>query len=145
MLKAIFKAGICCLLLAGLLGFSASVRADQKQEAISLVQEAIAYYKANGEEKTMKAINEDKMFQKGELYLWIFRTNFKDNAVLLAHGTNQTLVGKEWYNIKDPDGKYFYKEIIQKAIKSGKGWVEYRWAHPTKKKGYAQRNISGKN
>ena len=133
MLKTIIRNLISALIIASIFFVSAAI-AGKKEDSILLVKNGIAYYKANGEKKTVAAINDKGMFQKGDLYLWMFRTNFKDKAILLAHGTNKTIVGKEWYNVKDPDGKCFFHEIIKTAKKSGKGWVEYRWAHPVQKK-----------
>jgi methyl-accepting chemotaxis protein len=31
---------------------------------------------------------------------------------------------------KDPDGKFFIKEIIHTAVASGSGWVDYKYSNP---------------
>jgi cytochrome c len=133
MIKAIIRNLVISFMFSSML-FVSAAWADQKEEAVSLVRKGIAFYKENGESKTMTAITDKGMLQKGELYLWVIQTDFKNKAIVLAHGINRTIPGKEWYNVKDPDGKYFIREICSKAKKDGKGWVEYRWAHPIRKK-----------
>lgn len=133
MLKTAFRNFISALMIASLFLVSPAF-AGQKEDAIALVKKGIAFYKKNGEAKTMEAITDKGMLQKGDLYLWVIQTDFKKKAIVVAHGTNKTIPGKEWYNVKDPDGKYFIREICDKAQKKGNGWVEYRWAHPRLKK-----------
>lgn len=49
-----------------------------------------------------------------------------------AHGGNARMVGKDLTELKDADGMYFVKKIMETAMsKSGEGWVDYRWANPT--------------
>lgn len=133
MLKTIGRNLIFVLMITGIFFISPAL-ADQKEDAIALVKKGIEFYQKNGEAVTMDAINNKKMLQKGDLYLWVLRTDFKSKATVLAHGTNKTIAGKEWYNVKDPDGKYFIRELCVTAKNNGSGWVEYRWAHPTRKK-----------
>jgi cytochrome c len=133
MLKTHFRNLISALMIASIF-FISPAFAGKKEDAVSLVQKGIAFYKKNGEAKTMSAINDKHMFQKGDLYLWVIRSDSKNKAMVVAHGTNKTIPGKEWYNVKDPDGKYFIHEICDIAKTKGNGWVEYRWAHPKLKK-----------
>lgn len=133
MKKAISGSLVFSLLLTSVL-FVASSWAGQKEDAVALVERGIAFYKQNGEAKTMDAITNKGLLRKGNLYLWVIRTDFKKKAIVIAHAINKTIPDKEWYNVKDPDKKYFIWEICKKAEKDGKGWVEYRWAHPQLKK-----------
>jgi cytochrome c len=52
---------------------------------------------------------------------------------VVAHGTNQKLIGKDVSDLRDADNKYFIKEILDKAKSSGKGWVDYKWVNPISK------------
>ena len=54
-------------------------------------------------------------------------------AVVLAHGANPKLIGKDILELKDADGKPFMKEIVTKAASAGSGWVDYKWVHPVNK------------
>ena len=49
---------------------------------------------------------------------------------MLAHGANRSFVGKQWIDVKDPDGKPFIKEMVDAANQKGNGWVEYSWYDP---------------
>ncbi len=99
-------------------------------DAEAMVKKAIEFYKANGKEKTIAAINDPNGdFKKGELYAFIF--DFDMNC--LAHPANPKLVGKNLADLQDPEGKLFMKEMTEKA-KSGGGWSDYKWSNPETKK-----------
>lgn len=103
------------------------------EEAVALVKKTIAYYKANGKEKTFAAINE----QNPELRnkdLYIFGSKAQEGQPLAAHGANPKMVGKDMGMLKDADGNPFAKKIIDIALsKEGKGWVDYKWPNPVTK------------
>ncbi|WP_188569493.1 cache domain-containing protein [Undibacterium terreum] len=104
-----------------------------EQEAIALVKQAVAYYKANGKENTFAEINKpDGQFINKDLYLFVGST--QEGGVTLAHGANAKLLGKNLSEMKDVDGNKFVKRMAEVAnSKSGKGWVDYRWPNPTTK------------
>ncbi len=102
-----------------------------KKKAVNLVEKGIVYLKANGNDITFKKINDPKgEFTEGELYLFVF--DFEGNC--LAHGGNLALVGKNHLSLKDTDGKFFIKEMLDLAKSKGSGWVDYKWSNPLKKK-----------
>ncbi|MDD2900041.1 MAG: cache domain-containing protein [Desulfuromonadaceae bacterium] len=106
----------------------AAVPVSQKQQeaARAMVKSAVAYLKANGKAKTLTEISDTKgQFVKGEQYLFVIDLQGR----MLAHGVNPTLVGKGYYDFKDPDGKYFFRDFISVARK-GSGWVDYKWINP---------------
>jgi signal transduction histidine kinase len=105
----------------------------------ALIQFAFKYMEKNGVEKTLDAIDnpknrDHKKFIDGDYYIWVFQTDFKRKATVVAHAVNSTLKGKEWYDVKDPDGKQFFHDIVRISKHKGEGWVLYRWAHPVSKK-----------
>ncbi|MEI7639818.1 MAG: cache domain-containing protein, partial [Syntrophus sp. (in: bacteria)] len=101
------------------------------KEAKDIVAKAIAYYKANGMDKTFAAINDPGgQFTKKDLY--VFALDF--NTVCLAHGANKALIGKNLTELKDSNGKQFLNVMTQGAKTKGKGWVDYNWINPTSKK-----------
>lgn len=100
-------------------------------EATALIEKSIAFYKANGKEKALAEIsNPSGQFVKGELYVFIWNLN----GTVIAHGTNQKLIGKDVSGLKDADGKMFVKQGIELSKSKGSGWVDYRWSNPVSKK-----------
>jgi cytochrome c len=127
-MKKILLALIICLLATG------PVNAAEKgtaKEAQDLVAKAIAYYKANGKDKAFAAINDPKgQFTKKDLYVFVLDFN----SVMLAHGANKALIGKNLSELRDSNGKPFQKEMTEGAKTKGKGWQDYNWTNPTTKK-----------
>lgn len=100
-----------------------------RADAEGMVKKAIAFVKANGKEKALTEFSNPKgQFVKGELYVYVL----DQKGVIIAHGANQKLIGKNLFDLKDPSGKQFIQEIL-KAPKSG-GWVEYQWSNPVSRK-----------
>ena len=57
------------------------------------------------------------------------------NGERLANGANEKLLGKNLYEIKDPNGKLIIQEIIKTVSNAqGSGWMEFDWAHPQTQK-----------
>ncbi len=102
-------------------------------DATALVKKVIAFYKANGKEKTWAAINEQNPdFKYKDLY--VFGSLAKEGSPLASHGANPRMVGKDMGELKDADGFPFAKKIIEIALsKEGKGWVDYKWPNPVTK------------
>lgn len=100
-----------------------------KVEAESMVKRGIAYIKANGKDKALSEFSNQKgQFVKGELYIYVV----DQKGIVIAHGTTPKLIGKNFFDLKDANGKLFIQEIMRVA-KSG-GWVEYKWNNPVSKK-----------
>ena len=103
----------------------------EPDEAKAFLEKAVSYYKAHGKEKSLKEFsNPNGEFVKGELYIFIWDLN----GIVLAHGTNQKLIGKDVSGLKDADGKLFVKEGMDLAKTKGSGWVDYKWTNPVNKK-----------
>ncbi|MFA5180762.1 MAG: cache domain-containing protein [Syntrophales bacterium] len=127
-MKRILMAVVICLLATGLIYAAEKGTAKEAQD---LVDKAIAYYKANGKDKAFAAINDPKgQFTKKDLYVFVIDFN----SVMLAHGANKALIGKNLSELKDSKGKQFTYEMTQGAKTKGKGWQDYYWTNPTTKK-----------
>jgi len=101
------------------------------KEAMALVDKAIAYYKANGQDKAFAAFDDTKgQFVDRDLYIFVMDWN----GTILAHGANKALINKPTWDLKDPDGKLFMREMVNVAKTKGKGWVDYKWTSPVTKK-----------
>jgi len=100
-----------------------------RQEAKALVEKAIAYYKANGREKALAEFSNPKgPFVKGHLYIFAYNPE----GTIIAHGGDPKLVGQDFIDVKDADGKYFVREFIKIGPKGG--WVKYKWKNYVTKK-----------
>jgi cytochrome c len=117
-------------LLAAVFVTSAAAADDHRgtaEEAQIMVGQAVAYFDEFGAEKTFAKINNDPapMFREGDLYVFVF-----DGAgVVVAHGVDTSLVGKDATQFKDVDGKLFGKEMLEVAGMDG-AWVDYKWVDP---------------
>lgn len=100
-------------------------------EAVAMVQQVIASFKANGREKTFAEINNTTTgkFRDRDLYVTINDLNGKN----LAHGANPKMQGKDLIDLKDADGKYFVRERIDLAKTKGKAWQDYKFVNPISK------------
>jgi cytochrome c len=122
----------CFALSLFLIGTASELRsAWTKQDAVNMVDSAVAYYKANGKQKTIDAINkENGPFHKGELYVYLHDLE----GAVVAHPTNKSLIGQNNIKMRDPDGKFFVKEIVDGSKNNGSCWVDYKWVNPKTKK-----------
>jgi len=126
------------VLVLGLIifAFSASAvfaaDAPTKSDVKTLVKEAVAYAKENGKEKFFSEVrnpNGKFHFKEGtkkNLYIFVY----DEKGVVLAHGVRLELTGRNRWNDKDPDGKYWVREWTELVRKSGSGWVEYKEFNP---------------
>ncbi|HEY3275762.1 MAG TPA: cache domain-containing protein [Syntrophorhabdaceae bacterium] len=119
-------------------GFVCMSQASSVEDAKAMAEKAAAFWKANGKDKAIAEFNNSKgQFVKGDLY--IVAHDFR--GMVLAHGVNATLVGKNLYEQKDPNGgRYFVKEEIEIAKTKGSGWITYSWANPATKSMQAKKS-----
>ena len=116
---------VCVFLVMGLVSYSAA--AGTPDEAKKMVENAAAFYKANGLDKAIVAFNDPKgQFRKDDLFIFMLDMNGKCYAHI-------SLAGKNLDGLQDSDGKFFVKEQIAIA-KKGSGWVDYKFTNPTTKK-----------
>jgi cytochrome c len=129
MKKKVFSIAVAMVVIFGMVYIANAVTLD---DAKGLAEKAAAFWKANGKEKAIAEFNNPKgQFVKGDLY--IVAHDFK--GIVLAHGTNQSLVGVNLFDQKDPNGgRFFVREEIDIAMKKGSGWINYSWTNPATKK-----------
>jgi cytochrome c len=105
-------------------------RADKK-EAVAMVKKGVAYYKANGKDKTFAEItNKQGQFVDRDLYLVVYQLDGK----VLAHGANEKMVGRVLIDLKDVDGKEFVRERVELAKTKPNFWQDYKFTDPLSKK-----------
>jgi len=145
-MRKVFVAACVCAFILVAAGIGFAQERGTPQEAIDLVNKAVAFYKDNGQEKAFTAFNDTKgQFIKKDLYVFVIDWN----GTILAHGANKTLINKPTADLKDSDGKLFMREMVNVAKTKGKGWVDYKWVNPVSKKierksSYVQR-VEGKD
>ena len=100
-------------------------------EAVAMVNKGVAFIKANGKEKGYAEIsNKAGQFVDRDLYL----TAYALDGMVLAHGANAKMVGKNLIDLKDIDGKPFVKERMELARAKSSFWQDYKFTNPVSKK-----------
>ncbi len=113
----------------------AKPKAEQgsREEAKAMTEKVAVWMKKHGKEKTFAEINRAATEKAGEFVdrdLYIFAYDF--NGLVLAHGQNQKMIGKNLFDLQDADGRYLIQGLITTARK-GSGWYYYKWANPITK------------
>lgn len=94
-----------------------------RDAAMELVRKGYKFMKANGKTQAVDAFSDrqDNTFRYGDLYLYIYDLK----GVCIAHGNNQDFIGRNQYDDQDEDGRYYVRDLIQKA-KDGGGWLDFK-------------------
>jgi signal transduction histidine kinase len=119
-LSAVLSLGIgVCLSAPGL--------TQTEADAQAFVQSASAFAKASGTYKLIKEVNSPTtQFRKGELYIFVVDMD----GIVLAHGANPKLVGKDLSERQDTGSVRYIQEMIKVATDKGSGWVDYQFTNP---------------
>jgi cytochrome c len=99
-----------------------------KDEAVAMVKRVQAMFGKDGAEATFKAVSDKSVAEFHDRDLYPFVYDMKGNCV--AHGARPALIGKNLIDLKDQDGKYLIREMVEIANGSGNGWVNYKWPNP---------------
>lgn len=122
---------IFALIFLAFAGLATAADRGTPAEAKAMLDSAVAFYKANGQEKAFAAFNDPKgAFVKGDIYVFAFDLK----GVVTSHGVNPKLIGKSLWDVKDADGKTFMRDFVDVVQKSGTGSVDYKWTNPETKK-----------
>lgn len=127
-MKMLMKMMFCGCMLALLNMPALAADRGTQEEAVAFVKKAGDFLKKNGKEKAFEEFNNPKgQFIDRDLYIFAFLAN--GDGIERANGANKKVVGKYLMDMKDADGKYLIRDIIETG-KSGKGWVDYKWTNP---------------
>ena len=133
-----FKLGnlfACAALAIGAFAFEATAQtADTqpatKEQAVAMVQKAVAFIKSQGPEKAYAAIDDKSgQFVQGDLYIAVVGLD----GTLLAYGADGNRVGDNVMDLKDSDGKEVIKERVELAKKQPSFWQSYKFMNPVSK------------
>nr|WP_315398470.1 cache domain-containing protein [uncultured Duganella sp.] len=97
-----------------------------EKDAVALAERGAQFIKTYGKAEMIARINrKDPQFYQGALYLAM-----RDlRGITIAHPTN-ALIGKDFLDVPDADGKAFRHEMVAVARGAGKGWVDYKFRNP---------------
>lgn len=103
-----------------------------KDEAVAMVQKAVALIKSEGADKAYAAIDDkaNADFHYKDLYVVAFALNGK----CLAHGVNGKMIGKDFSEAQDIDGVYYIKDRMKLAQTHASFWQDYKFTNPVTKK-----------
>ncbi|MGH8138997.1 MAG: cache domain-containing protein [Steroidobacteraceae bacterium] len=111
--------------LAPALGVGAA--APSKDEVVAQVKKAVAFYKANGRQKTLAEMNnKEGQFAQGEDYVDVHDVK----GVCVAHPVSPGIVGLNRLEQADPNGKQWIREIVEATKTRHSGWITYLRKNP---------------
>jgi signal transduction histidine kinase len=99
-----------------------------KDEAVAMVKRVEAMFSKDGPDATFKAVSDKTIadFHDRDLYPFVYDLS----GTCMAHGARSALIGKNLIDLKDQDGKYLIRELVDIAKGPGSGWVDYKWPNP---------------
>ncbi len=107
------------------LAAAASERATP-EEAKAMVVRAIDYYKKHGRDAALREFSRnDGSFVDRDLYVTVYALDGR----CLAH-INPRVVGKNMWDQRDVDGRYFTRERLESAREQASGWQEFKFFNP---------------
>lgn len=125
--RALIHVGLGLLFLGSSALSWAGERAT-KEEAVAMVKKAVAYYKANGREKSLVAFSDQSgPFKDRELFLIVV----DPKGVAVAHTALKKMIGANIMELKDVNGVMIIKSFFKAVEKTGAGWSdEYIFINP---------------
>jgi cytochrome c len=111
---------------------AAAAEFGTKEEAVAMVKRVQAQFKKDGADATFKAVSDKatKAYHDRDLYPFVYYVGGPQKGVNVAHGARPALIGKNLIDLKDQDGKYLIREMVDIANGKGTGWVDYKWPNP---------------
>jgi signal transduction histidine kinase len=98
-----------------------------RDEAVAMVQKAVAAIESEGADEAYREINNPPgQFNDRELYIVVFKLD----GTILAHGADQSRVGRNTLDDTDSDGKFFNRERVELAQKQSSFWHRYNFKNP---------------
>jgi len=126
-LKKLFLNAFLVFLFHAFASMSHAAARETPDEAVAMVKKAVQYLKTHGKEKAFAEFSNPKgQFVDRNLYVFVYDMN----GTNLAIGQNQRLIGKNLSELRDADGVYMIKNMLDAAKKNGKGWNDYKWTNP---------------
>lgn len=126
---------LCALMFVAVIGLLPASAAGTGErattaEAEALVKKAIDFYKKNGRDKALAEFSKPGgKFVDRDLYITVYTQDGK----CLAH-INDRVIGKNMWDQRDVDGKYFTRERLEASKTQPSGWQDFKFFNPVTKK-----------
>ena len=105
--------------------------AGAPEQARAMSERASAYIVTAGEAKALAGFTgRDSGFVDGDLFVFCYDRL----GVVVAHGENASLVGRNLLHLKDSDGREPIALGLKAGFESGRGWIDFKWPNPATKK-----------
>jgi cytochrome c len=125
------QTGLCAAMVLGAMAFGRPANAATAAQAQALAERAVAHIHDVGRDQAFADFSRpDGGFVNGELYVFCQDAS----GVVLAHGGNPKLVGRNMADVRGPDGRLANVEINHLGLTQGSGWLEFRWPNPATKR-----------
>jgi len=129
--SALVAACVAALGIAAAGGSAYAADSATAKEAEAMVKKGVAFIKTNGKDKGYAEItSKQSQFTDRDLYLTVYR----NDGVVMAHGANEKMVGRNLIDLKDMDGKEFVRERLNLAKTKPSFWQDYKFTNPVSKK-----------
>lgn len=126
-MKTSLKTVVLCLFAFAFNALCWSAERGTPDEAMAMVKKAASAIKTGGKDKAFAEFHDPSgAFRDRDLYIFVLDMS----AANLVNGANPRLVGKNTLDLKDADGKFFVRDMIDIAKNKGAGWVDYKWPSP---------------
>lgn len=113
--------------------------ANRDDEITAFADKAIAHILEVGREQAYKDFGDrDGDFIQGEVYVAVLSLD----GTALFNPINPRLIGKNFLNFTDTDGRLFIQEIIAGLQRDGVTWIEYNWVNPVTERVAKKRAIA---
>jgi cytochrome c len=118
-------------IMAVAIATGAAADANKADQAQALAERALDHIRDVGREQAFADFTRpDGGFVDGELYIFCQDVS----GVVVAHGGNPKIVGRNMADVRGPDGRFSSVEINQLGLSKGSGWLEFRWPNPATKR-----------
>jgi cytochrome c len=118
-------------IMAAAIVTGAAEDANKADQAQALAERALNHIRDVGREQAFADFTRpDGGFVDGELYIFCQDIS----GVVVAHGGNPKIVGRNMADVRGPDGRLSNVEINQLGLSKGSGWLEFRWPNPATKR-----------
>jgi methyl-accepting chemotaxis protein len=115
--------------LLNVVGMFKMDRMEDRDKAIALVKKAVEHVRAKGLDQACTDFEDPSAgFMDGEFYIF---GNTADGTVL-CNGRNRGRRGQPAMNKKDAYGKAYVRDMVETALRKGRGWCDYHQADQAK-------------
>jgi len=97
---------------------------ENRQVTVDLVRKGYTFMKRSGKSAAAEEFTDrtNDEYRYGDIYLVVYDMKGK----CIANGGNSELVGRDMWDARDEDGRYYLREIIEEAKTVGSGWSTFK-------------------